>query len=198
MTRPGNEQTFSFESLALSVEEPTEVSDLLKFDFTVFNNFHQKHLMTNSWPNTDYWENLQKYALMINQEGDVLTLETVSEDKIGGNEVFIFAFCTRWQKCVFLKFSSILFLDSTNQTSFSLEDSQWKVFLYTILVRHDAADCGKPVAFMVTYSESQSALTKWLSWLEIGLKMSNSPTFIIDFSATEQASIRTVLPSLEI
>lgn len=93
-TRSGNEQIMSFESLALGIQVPTEVSDLLKIDSANFNNFRRKHLMTNSQFHNLCREGLEKYALMINQDEGVSTLEEESEDKIGRKDMFLFAFCT--------------------------------------------------------------------------------------------------------
>lgn len=42
-----NEQTISIESLATGVEEPTDVSDLLKIDSIAFNNIRREQVMIN-------------------------------------------------------------------------------------------------------------------------------------------------------
>lgn len=59
------------------------------------------------------------------------------------------------------------------------------MFYYTIFLRHNAVVYGIPVTLMVTISESQSSLRRWLFGLKIGLKLSNSPTFMIDYSAID-------------
>lgn len=74
----------------------------------------------------------------------------------------IFAFSHNWQGDIFKKRNSILLIDSTHNTCYSLEDRQENSFLYTLLLKHDFAGCGIPVAFVVTNSEFQRLLASWL------------------------------------
>lgn len=99
---------------------------------------------------------------------------------------------------VFLEYKSITFLDSTHSTCFFLEDGNRKAFLYTILIKHDAAGCGVPVAIMTTKSETQRPLASWFSWVRQKLHLPTSITFMIDCSATEMADIESAFGDAQI
>ena len=96
------------------------------------------------------------------------------------------------------KYNSIVFLDSTHNTSFSLDNRERKAFLYSILVKHDDAGCGVPVAFMITNSEAQRPLARWLTLLKEKLLLPISPIIMIDCSATEMAAIGTAFENPQI
>ena len=132
------------------------------------------------------------YSRMIQKEGGISLLDTISEDEFDGNKAFVFAFCSSWQVGVFQKYNSIVFLDSTHNTCVSLDDRNRKAFLYTIVVKHDFAGCGIPVAFMVTNTETQNPIARWLTWLKECLQLPCNFNFMIDCSATEMAAISSV------
>ena len=71
-------------------------------------------------------------------------------------------------------------------------------FLHTIVVRHTAAGCGVPVAFMVMSSETRAPMELWLRWLKVNASMTESPTFMIDCSLTEIAGINATFDRLTI
>lgn len=47
------------------------------------------------------------------------------------------------------------------------------------------------VAFMITSSETRVPPKRWLKWLKVNARLTESPTFMIDCSVTEVAGIRT-------
>lgn len=64
----------------------------------------------------------------------------------------------KWQIPILNQYSSVLRLHMTHNTCFILNDSNQKAFLYTIVVMHDQATFGVPIAFMVTSPEIQEPL----------------------------------------
>lgn len=134
----------------------------------------------------------------IERADGIANLEELNTEQKGSKIDFYFAFCSRWQKEVLQKYSSILCLDSTYNTCYALDDNSRKAYLYTIVVKHDRAGKGVPVAFMLTSSEAQGPLTSWLLWLKHSLPLEKSPIFMIDCSKTEMAAINTVFQNPEI
>ena len=119
----------------------------------------------------------------------------MEEWEVGSRHEFLFSFCTAWQLSILDKFSSLLCMDSTHNTCYALDDRSRKAFLHTIVVRHSTAGCGVPVAFMITSSETRVPLERWLKWLKVNARLTESPTFMIDCSVTEVAGIKAAFNS---
>ncbi|KAI1001640.1 hypothetical protein K3495_g6560 [Podosphaera aphanis] len=175
-----------------------QASDMLRVSNMDFNNFRRKQLKLTAQLDPDCWNSLQKYVDLIRKEGGIAIIQGVPEDRVGNRSVFMFAFCTSWQTDVFRKYTSLLCLDSTHNTCYTLNDKGRKAFLYSIVVQHDKGECGIPVAFMITSSETQRPLARWLMWLEQILPLQNTPIFMIDCSSTEMAAIGSVFIRPEI
>ena len=161
-----------------------DVPELLRISNQAFNNFRRKILTQSAQLHTDCWQSLSKYVDMITQAGGVSTMQDVREDRITDSATFFFAFSSNWQVEVPLTHNSLVFLDATHNTCISLEDRNRKAFLFTILVKHDTAGCGIPVGFMITNSETQWPLARWLNLLREKYLMPLSPKIMIDCSAT--------------
>ncbi len=177
---------------------PVQASDMLRVSNMDFNNFRRKQLKLTAQLDPDCWNSLQKYVDLIRKEGGIAIIQDVPEDRVGNRSVFMFAFCTSWQTDVFRKYTSLLCLDSTHNTCYALNDKGRKAFLYSIVVKHDEGGCGIPVAFMITSSETQRPLARWLMWLKQILPLHNTPIFMIDCSSTEMAAIGSVFIRPEI
>ena len=107
---------------------------------------------------------------------------------------FLFAFCSNWQLELLRQYSSVMCLDSTHNTCCALE-SNHGAFLHSIVIKHDDAGCGIPVAFMVTNSENMVPLEMWLRQLKESVPFNHTPIFMIDCSRTEVAAIKAVFPN---
>lgn len=167
------------------------VPEILRISNQDYNNFRRKFLISTAQLDPDCRQSLSKYAEMITQAGGFSIIQDVQEERVTDPEAFLFAFSSNWQVEILCRYHSLLFLDATHNTCISLEDRHRKAFLYTILVKHDVAGCGIPVAFMVTNSETQWPLAMWLNSLRVHSLLPTSPKFMIDCSATEIAAIES-------
>ena len=181
----------------ISKTEPCEVSEFARITNQDFNNFRRRHLKNVSRLGSSCSESLQKYVSSIQGDGGISMVE-ISDHPSGQATEFCFAFSTKWQKSVLEQYSTVLCLDSTHHTCYALDDSKRKAFLYTIVVKHDKAGHGVPVAFMLTSSEAQGPLAKWLLWLKQNVALKKAPAFMIDCSKTEMAALRTAFGDPEI
>ena len=186
------------EAEGLSPDEPIEVSEMVRVTYQDFQNCRRSQLRSTAVLDPDCWKSLDAYRERIQSEGGLADLRDLPDDHDESATILLFAFCTQWQKIQFSQYSSLLMLDSTHNTCYALENSERKIFLYTIVIKHDVAGCGIPVAFMMTTSEGQKPLVEWLSWLKTNLPLEGSPTFMIDCSRTEIAGISAVFTSPEI
>ena len=133
-------------------------------------------------------KSLMKYAELTISTGGVATMEKWG---VGSRHEIFFSFCTARQLSTLSKFPSLLYMDSTHNTCYALDDRSRKVFLHTIVVRHSTAGCGVPVAFIITISETKVPLERWLKWLKVGAQLTESPAFMISCSVTEVTGIGT-------
>ena len=198
MTRDESDKLELLGSVSLDAGTQLEVPEILRVSYQDFYNFRRKEINQTRQLHPNCWQSLIEYINLIISAGGIATLEDVPEDRLDGIKVFCFAFCSSWQIEVLQKYSSILFLDSTHNVCYSLEDRNRKAFLYTILVKHDAAGCGIPVAFMITDSETQRPLARWLTWLKKKSLIPIDPKIMIDCSATEMAAISSVFENPQI
>ena len=143
-----------------------ELPEILRINYQDFYNYRRKQLTNTRQLHPNCWQSLLEYTRLVTEAGGIAVLDDVPENKVDKYNFFYFAFCSSWQIEVILKYNSILFLDPTYNLCYSLEDRGRKAFLYSILVKHDAAGCGIPVAFMINYSETQRPVVRWLNWLK--------------------------------
>lgn len=114
-----------------------------------------------------------------------------------GEKCFLFAICTRWQCELLKRYSKLLFLDTTHNTCFAPDCRDEKASLSTNMIRHDEADCGFPVAFFLSNSESRWSLLEGLKWLSNFASLNEIPKIIIDYCQADLAAINMAFTSLE-
>ncbi|KAI0993531.1 hypothetical protein K3495_g14653 [Podosphaera aphanis] len=178
--------------------EPCEVSELARTTNQDFNNYRRRHLKNVSRFDPSCIESLKGYVKHIEKGGGIATLSETNGDQTRKASHFYFAFCNKWHKKILERYSSVLCLDSTHNTCYALDDTHRKAYLYTIVVKHDVAGKGVPVAFMITSSEAQGPLASWLLWLKQSVNLVESPIFMIDCSKTEMAAITSAFNEPEI
>ena len=144
----------------------------------IFYNFRRNYRKGLAHYDIDTWTSLEKHAVKIQQEGGLSFIEKIGRRSTNSNK-FIFAFCTSWQVDLLRRYSSVPCLDSTHNTCCTLESSR-AAFLHSIVIKHDGAGCGVPVAFMITSTETMEPLEEWLRWLNDTVPFVTTPTFIID------------------
>ncbi len=178
--------------------EPCEVYELARITNQDFNNYRRRHLKNVSRFDPSCIESLKGYVKHIEKGGGIATLSETNGDQTRKASHFYFAFCNKWQKKILERYSSVLCLDSTHNTCYALDDTHRKAYLYTIVVKHDVAGKGVPVAFMITSSEAQGPLASWLLWLKQSVNLVESPIFMIDCSKKEMAAITSAFNEPEI
>ncbi|KAI0999267.1 hypothetical protein K3495_g8929 [Podosphaera aphanis] len=139
MTRDDREKLELLGSEKLESDTRVEVPEILRINYQDFYNYRRKQMTNTRQLHPNCWQNLLEYTRLVTEAGGIAILDDVPEDKVDEYNVFYFAFCSSWQIEVILKYNSILFLDSTHNVCYSLEDRGRKAFLYSILVKHDAA-----------------------------------------------------------
>ncbi|KAI1007824.1 hypothetical protein K3495_g395 [Podosphaera aphanis] len=198
MTRDDCEELKLLGSEKLESGTRVEVPEILRINYQNFYNYRRKQMTNTRQLHPNCWQSLLEYTRLVTEAGVIVILDDVPEDKVDEYNVFCFAFCSSWQIEVILKYNSILFLDSTHNVCYSLEGRGRKAFFYSISVKHDAAGRGIPVAFMITDSETQRPIARWLNWLKEKVLFQKDPKFMIDCSATEMSAIRSVFENPQI
>ena len=200
LSRPDAETLEILESGGLTSAEPVSVSEVVRVRRSDFHNFRRRYIKIIAQYDDDCWKSLQKYGEQIEMDGGIALLRDLSLGHRSGknhSKDFLFAFCTCWQLSLLRRYSSILCLDSTHNTCCSLE-SNHAAFLHSIVIKHDGAGCGIPVAFMITSKETMLPLEEWLRWLNNAVPFERTPIFMIDCSKTEVAAIKSVFPESSI
>ena len=162
LIRPSEEMLNSLEIGNEISSTNISIPQMLRVGNREFNNYRRSYLRSKAHLDSDCWTSLCKYQGEIQQMGGLALLEEIGLglNKISNSEKdFLFAFCTSWQLSIFRRYQSLLCLDSTHNTCFSLE-SNHKAFLHSIVIQHDEAGCGIPVAFMITNIETMTPLVK--------------------------------------
>lgn len=116
-------------------------------------------------------------------EGEIALLRDLSLSYGSGlrhSKDFLFAFCNCWQLGLLRRHSSILCLDSTHNSCFSLESND-AAFLHSIVIKNDGAGCGIPVASMIINRETMLTLEECLKWLNAE-PFERTPIFVINCS----------------
>lgn len=198
LTRSDEHTLSMLEAVDSPGAEKVEISEITRITNKDFNNYRRRHLKNVAELSPDCLASLHTYAEHIKRDGGIAVVENLATKISEKQADFYFGFCTKWQISVLKQYSSVLCLDSTHNTCYALNDSSRKAFLYTIVLKHDGAGCGVPVAFMVTSSETQEPLASWLIWLRQSVTLIRTPIFMIDCSKTEMAAINSAFEAPEI
>ena len=194
ISRPSEDMLMAFESGVSSSAGPVSIPQSTRVTNQHFSYYRRNHLKSVGQLETDCWQSLELYGQNIEQGGGIYKLEVITSGNFKRKETekdFLYAFSTAWQLSNLRRYSSLLCLDSTHGTCYSLE-SKRKAFLYSIVIKHNDAGCGIPVAFMITSIETMVPIEIWLRWLKDIVPFEKCPTFMIDCSQTEVAAINAV------
>ncbi|KAI1001680.1 hypothetical protein K3495_g6521 [Podosphaera aphanis] len=112
--------------------EPVLVSDTVRITYQDFQKIRRKyrHQEVRLAPNCP--PGLEKHREKIIEEGEVSTFERNLPDCPA---TYLFAFSNEWQISVMQEYSSILFLDSTHHTCYTIDNTTKPSFLYTLAVK---------------------------------------------------------------
>lgn len=109
------------------------------------------------------------------------------------------SFVTQWQRGMMQAGvgASIACLDSTHDTCFSFNNSEEKVYLYTLFGKHHRSGRCLPLAFLLTSEENHHPVEDWLKWLRETVGY-HPRTIVIDCSDTEALALEVGLPGTRI
>ena len=151
------------------MNKPVLISDTVRITYQDVQNFRRKYRFQEAQLAPDSPSSLEKHRTKIIEEGG----NSIYRNNLKScSNTYLFAFSNSLQISVLEQYSSVLLLDSTHNTCYTIEDTMESSFLYTLVAKHDATGCGVTVAFMLTNSESSRPLVDWLSWLRSSFKLS--------------------------
>ncbi|VDC04562.1 unnamed protein product [Peniophora sp. CBMAI 1063] len=186
---------------AISGRDNAPIPETLAIEYMDVYNACRRKFTTAAVRSRDGMESLRIWAEELRAKGYSVLFQDVSV-RADGEESYVFAFASPWQKELLRDYSAISCLDSTHNTCFSANGKEEKAFLYTLVVKNLVTGKGVPAAFMISPGESQWPVSDWLSWLVkpvasggLGYK---GKRWMIDCSDAEAAAIRNAIPGAEI
>lgn len=162
-----------------------------------FDNLFRRVLNQDGRLHPDLWQSLTMWKEKLEKAGGSVFFDRWTTGS--GDTNFQFCFMTKWQKQLISEGigSSIVCLDSTHNTSFTMQWGEGQCPLSTLVAKHTASGQGVPLAFMIASSEEHAPLQKYLSWIT---KETNfqPKAIMIDCSNTEALAVEKAWPATAI
>lgn len=151
MTRPSHELIFHMQ---LDSGTFTDIPESLRIAQADVYNALRRRLSKLAHLDPDGRRSLQLWKEKLEALGYSVLYQPVSA-QARGEDSYVFAMASPWQKKLLLTYNKVACFDSTHNTCFSAAGKEEKAFLYTVVLKNLATGKGCPAAFMITPSEAQ-------------------------------------------